>query len=308
MQDLNDLFYFVQVVDYSGFAPAGRALGVPKSKLSRRITALETRLGVRLINRSTRGISVTELGRAYYQRCVAMLDEAHAAQETIEQTLLEPRGLIRMSCPTGLLYFRIAPLVSQFMQAYPQVTMHVTATSRRVDMVREGFDLALRVRSLPLEDSDLNLRVISQSPQRLVAAPALFERYRRPQAPDELSRLPSLSSARPNNIYSWTLQGRNGERTTVNHTPRLITDDFVTLHRAALDGHGILQLPVLISSRDLLAGNLVDALPGWAPPGDVFHAVFPSRRGLLPAARALLDFLIDRIGDVDFAFDMSGRE
>eukprot|EP00102_Acyrthosiphon_pisum_P017609 XP_008189085.1 PREDICTED: HTH-type transcriptional regulator PtxR-like [Acyrthosiphon pisum] len=155
LTDLNDLFFFASVVDHQGFAPAGRALGIPKSKLSRRVALLEERLGVRLIQRSTRRFSVTELGQTYYAHCKAMLVEAEAAQQAIEQTRAEPCGTVRMSCPVAILHTRVGSMVAAFMADYPKVTVHLEATNRRVDVVGEGLDLAIRVRPPPLDDSDL---------------------------------------------------------------------------------------------------------------------------------------------------------
>src|SRR3990167_10152577 len=159
MDDLNDLYYFAQVVEYGGFAPAGRALNLPKSKLSRRVSLLEERLGVRLLQRSPRHFSVTELGQEYYRHCLAMLVEAQAAQEVIERTRSEPQGIVRLSCPTPLLHYRIADLLSGFMLENPRVQVQLEATNRRVDVIAEGLDLALRVRFPPLENSDLVMRV-----------------------------------------------------------------------------------------------------------------------------------------------------
>lgn len=300
MQDLNDLFYYVQVVDYGGFAPAARAIGVPKSKLSRRVAQLEKRLGVGLIHRSTRNLAVTELGQAFYDHCAAMLVEAEAAQETIDRSIAEPQGLVRLSCPPGLLGFLVAEQISVFMARYPRVRVELEASGRRVDVVREGFDLALRVRFPPFEDSDLNVRVLSGSPQRLMAAPSLFEQYPRPRVPGDLNGLPSLDWARPDHSHIWCLDGPDGVSTQVDHRPRLVTDDLITLHRGAMAGLGIVQLPMLIGGRAIAEGTLVDALPGWAPRSGVVQAVFPSRRGLLPAVRALIDFLADHFSDEDF--------
>lgn len=300
MQDLNDLYYFVQVVDHGGFAPAGRALGMPKSRLSRRIAQLETRLETRLINRSTRRFSVTELGKEYYRHCVAMLVEAEAAQETIERTRAEPCGLIQLSCPPGMLDFLFAPLLVRFMAQYPRVEVQVEATSRRVDVVSEGIDVALRVRYPPLEDSDLVMRVLSKSPQRLMAAPELLQRYPRPVVPADLAVLPSLDFAQVDKQHAWCLDGPDGVTASIHHRPRLVTDDVVMLRQAALEGLGVVKLPLLVGGDDLCVGTLVDALPGWEPRGGIIHAVFPSRRGLLPSVRALLDFLAEHLDDVDF--------
>ncbi|MES1926571.1 LysR substrate-binding domain-containing protein [Salinisphaera sp. T31B1] len=303
MQDLNDLFYFVQVVEHGGFAAAGRAIGVPKSKLSRRLAQLETRLGVVLIHRSTRSLTVTELGQAYYEHCAAMLVEAQAAQATIDRSIAEPRGLIRVSCPPGLLCFVVAEYLSAFMQRYPGVRIELEASGRRVDVIREGFDLAIRVRFPPFEDSELKVRMLSRSPQRLMAAPSLFERYWQPAVPGDLQGLPSLDWTRPGPTHTWCLDGPAGTSTQIDHRPRLVTDDLISLRRAALAGLGVVQLPMLVGGQDIAAGTLVDALPGWTPRTGVVQAVFPSRRGLLPAVRLLIDYLAEHFADQDFLTD-----
>ncbi|PMR72725.1 LysR substrate-binding domain-containing protein [Billgrantia endophytica] len=299
MQDLNDLYYFVQVVDHGGFASAGRALGVPKSKLSRRIAQLEQRLETRLINRSTRHISITELGRAYYRHCVAMLVEAEAADELIKRNLAEPRGTVRLSCPPSLLHYLISPLLVRFLAQCPEVEIQVEATSRRVDVVREGLDMAIRVRFPPLEDSDLTMKVLSNSPQRLMAAPALFERRPLPRSPGDLNGLPSLDFDQKQHV--WDLDGPDGVTAKVPHHPRLVTDNAETLHQAARAGLGIVKLDLAVGGRDLHDGTLIDVLPGWRPRGGILHIVFPSRRGLLPSVRALLDFLADNIDEQDIS-------
>lgn len=300
MQDLNDLFYFVQVVDHGGFAPAGRALGVPKSTLSRRVAVLEARLGAQLIHRTTRSVSVTELGQEYYRHCVAMLVEADAAQEAVERRLAQPQGLVHLSCPPGLLCFLVAPLISRFMEQYPRVQVQLEATNRRVDVVREGFDLALRVRFPPLADSDLSMRVLSKSPHRLMAAPELFAESTQPAVPEDLHDFPTLGLERHGTTHIWHLNGPDGATARIEHHPRLVTDDVATLRRAAIDGHGVVQLPLIVGGNDIAAGTLVDVLPDWVPRDGIFHAIFPSRRGLLPSVRALIDYLADNLEDVDF--------
>jgi DNA-binding transcriptional LysR family regulator len=269
MQDLNDLYYFVKVVDHGGFAPAGRALGVPKSKLSRRIALLEERLGTRLINRSTRRFAVTELGQEYYRRCLAMLVEAEAAQEVIDRSRDQPRGTVRVSCPPGLIYFLIAPLLVRFMQKHPEVTVAMEATSRRVDVIKEGFDIALRVRFPPLEDSELTMKVLSKSPQCLMASPKLMQAHPPPESPSDLAGLPSLDFEEPDGRHVWQLDGPEGATTRVHHTPRLVTDDVFTLREAALAGLGVVRMPLIVAGNDLLEGRLVSVLPEWRPRGGV---------------------------------------
>src|SRR5271154_1346302 len=156
MQDLNDLRFFAGVVEQNGFAAAARKLGMPRSRLSRRIGLLEERLGVRLIQRSTRRFAVTEIGREYYHHCVAMMVEAEAAQETIDRVRSEPQGVVRVSCPSSLIYFEVGEMIARFMAEWLKVEVHLESTNRRVDVIREGFDIAIRVRFPPLEEDDLN--------------------------------------------------------------------------------------------------------------------------------------------------------
>lgn len=292
MQDLNDLYYFVQVVDHGGFAPAARALGMQKSKLSRRVAQLEDRLGVRLIQRSTRRFSVTEVGQEYYRHCLAMLVEADAAQQVIEQMRSEPQGVIRMSCPTALVNFQFGALIARFMVENPRVAVHLESTNRRVDLIGEGFDLAIRVRFPPLEQSDLVMRKLDESTQSLVASPLLFDGSPIPTLPADLNGLPSLDLGPAHGDHGWQLEHADGRSVLVPHAPRLVTDDMAALREAALRGVGIVQLPTMMVWDDIEAGRLIALIPQWTPRSGIIHATFPSRRGLLPSVRAFVDFLV----------------
>lgn len=293
MRDLNDLFYFVQVVEHGGFAPAGRALGIPKSKLSRRVALLEERLGVRLIQRSTRRFAVTEIGREYCRHCQAMLVEADAAEELIARNQTEPQGTIRLSCASAVLYFMIGDMLTRFMLRCPQVKVQLEVTNRAVDLIREGFDLAVRVRFPPLENSDLVMKTLAISTQRLVAHPRLLEGLPAPCTPEEAARLPSVLLGELHQEPVWRLDGPAGEQVTVRHEPRLVANDMVALHQAVLQGVGVAALPVMMVHDQLQDGALVDVLPGWAPRSGIVHVVFPSRRGLLPVVRQFVDFLAE---------------
>ncbi|WP_346840065.1 LysR family transcriptional regulator [Microbulbifer sp. SAOS-129_SWC] len=299
MQNLNDLYYFVQTVDHGGFAAAGRALGIPKSKLSRRIAALEERLGVRLIQRSTRHCSVTEIGQTYYEHCKAMLVEAEAAQAAIDSVQAEPAGVIRLTCPIALLHAHIGGMLADFMARYPKITVHLEATNRRVDLLGEGVDVAIRVRPPPLEDSDLVMRVLSDRGLCLVASPALVEQRGLPATPADLNGWPSLGLGVPQHSHSWILYGENGAESTIYHRPRYVTTDMMALRSAALAGVGVVQLPILVVEEQLQRGELVRLLPDWPLHRDIIHVVFPSRRGLLPSVRALIDALVDFYASFD---------
>ena len=289
MRDLNDLYYFVQVADHGGFAAAARALGIQKSKLSRRILQLEERLGVRLLNRSSRRFSVTEIGREFYDRCVAMLVEAEAAEQVIAETRAEPRGVIKLSCPVALVSSQFGELMARFMVENPAVEIHLESTNRRVDVIAEGFDVAIRVRFPPLEPTDLVMRRLDESTQCLVASPALIPAPLR--SPADLQGLPSLDLGPPRRDHQWQLESAEGRTAAVPHHPRLATDDMAALRHAAIAGVGVAQLPTIMIWQDIDADRLVHVLPDWRPRAGIVHAVFPSRRGLLPSVRALLDFL-----------------
>jgi len=290
MKDLNDLYLFVQAVNHGGFAAAARALGLQRSKISRRIGLLEDGLGVRLIHRSTRRFSVTEIGQEYYRRCVAMLVEAEAAQAVIDQSRAAPRGIVRLSCPVGLIAFQFGELFGRFMARYPDVELHIESTNRRVDVIGEGFDLAIRVRPPPLTESDLVMRRFDERTIRIVASPELL-RTHAVTLPADLARLPSLDFGPSLGEHRWLLTHGDGSVADVRHTPRLLTDDMAVLRQAALAGVGAVRLPTLVVWNDLQSGTLVTVLPEWRPASEIVHAVFPSRRGLLPSVRALLDFL-----------------
>lgn len=293
MQDLNDLYYFARVVEHGGYAAAGRALGIPKSKLSRRIMELEERIGVRLLQRSTRKLTVTEIGQEFYRHCVAMLVEAEAAQEAIDRSRSGPQGLIRVSCPPALVCFSIGPLIARYMAANPRVTVELDSTSRRVDVIGESIDVAIRVRFPPFEDSELAMRVLGTSPQRIVASPKLFADAPKPLNPADLSALPSLGLGPLNREQVWQLSGPNDASARIPFKPRLVTDDMSQLLYAAAEGVGVVQLPDIVSDEAIASGVLVNLLPEWTPAAGTLQAIFASRRGLLPSVRGLIDFLTE---------------
>lgn len=299
MEDLNTLYYFTQVVEYRGFAAAGRALDIPKSKLSRRIAQLEERLGVRLIQRSNRHCSLTEIGQEYYQRCRAMCIEAQAAAEVIERNRSEPQGVVRLSCPTSLLNSWVSAMLARYMLKYPLVELHVESTNRRVDVIEEGFDIAIRVRFPPLDNSELVMKVLGSSVQCLVASPSYLSQFSIPPTPADLSGLPSLYWGSAHREYVWELFGPNGASALIRHTPKLITDDLPALRQAAMAGLGVVHVPQVVVRDELAAGLLVNVLPDWTPKSGIVHAVFPSRRGLLPSVRTLIDTLAQEFSHSD---------
>jgi len=285
--DLNDLAYFAEVVSNGGFAAAGRALREPKSKLSRRIAGLEERLGLRLIERSSRRFRVTDTGQAFYERCRAMLTEAEQAEALVLQAQAEPHGRIRFSCPTGMLA-PISGLISSFLAKYPKVRLQLLATDRAIDLIEERIDLALRVRGSLTSDAALTMRTLGLSTRILVASPPLAS-----QIADigQLAHLPTLATNDAADEIEWHLEAEDGTKRIVRVTPRLGCEDMAAVRDAAIDGLGVAILPDHVCRDALRAGRLVRVLPGWRGQQGIVHLVFTTRRGLPPAVRALIDHL-----------------
>ncbi len=295
LQDLNDLYFFAAVVEHGGFSAAGRALGVPKSRLSKRVAQLEERLGVRLLQRTTRRFMVTEVGERFYTHCRAVLEEAQAAQDAVDELRAEPRGVVRLSCPISLAQTVLAYLLPDFLARYPKLQVRVLSSDRRVDVIGEGYDLAIRVRSKLDTDANLVVRNFGQARTCLVASPALLDAHGRPGVPDELSGLPALSMREHEGAQVWELVDAHGERTNVEIQARLITGDFAVLLESARRGLGVALLPEFVCAPAISAGELEVVLPGWSEPEGIMHFVYPSRRGMLPGVRALVDYLAEHL-------------
>lgn len=295
MQDLNDLLYFAEVVDQGGFAAAGRALNLPKSKLSRRVAELEERLGVRLLHRTTRKLSLTAAGEIYHRHCIAMREQAEAADEAVARVQTEPRGTVRISCPVTLAQTTIGPLLPRFLAQHPQVRIDMQVTNRVVDLVQEGVDVAIRVRGSLDDSGSLVIKNLGETAAALVASPQLLQRFGTPAGEEDLRHLPTVAMSAADGRASWHLVGPRGATFELQHGPVYTADDLLTLKFAVVQGTGMCALPDYLCSEELRRGELVQVLPGWAPARMKVLAVFPSRRGLVPAVRRLLDFLGDHV-------------
>jgi DNA-binding transcriptional LysR family regulator len=295
MQPLEGFYYFTQVVDHGGFAKAARALDIPKSRLSRHVSSLEARLGVRLVNRSTRRFVVTDVGHEVYEHATAMLAEADAALEVVEFARAKPCGTLRASCPVAVAQSALAPILPAFLAAYPAIRLELHVSNRRVDVLAESFDVALRVRSKPSGEDGLVMRTFRDADELLVASPAYLKGAAPLAEPAELKRHTTLDYAGEFDRRPWELLGPAGESAAVEHRPRLVCHDFVVLHQAVLAGLGIARLPESVVRGDLKSGALVRVLPAWRIPQGIVHVVFPTRRGMLPAVRVFIDFLAERL-------------
>ena len=288
MRDFNDLQFFAAVVQHRGFSAASRALKVPKSRISRRVASFEERLGVRLLDRTTRGLGLTHVGQQVFEHAHAAVIEADAVEEVALRMQAEPRGLVRMSCPLGLQSAIAAPL-SGFLAAHPLLRLQCIVTNRRVDLIHEGIDVAIRVRERLDTDADLQMKRIGVSRRILVASPMLLAREGEPTTPADIGRFPILHQEQQSGS-TWHLTAENGEIDTVLFEPRVATGSFDILMAAACQGAGIALLPAAYCQQALASGALVRVLQEWSGTDGILHLVFVSRRGMLPAVRAVIDF------------------
>ncbi|PFH10019.1 DNA-binding transcriptional LysR family regulator [Collimonas sp. PA-H2] len=289
--DLNDLYFFVQVVDHGGFTAAADALVIPKSRLSRRIAELEKLLGVRLLHRTSRRIALTDVGAEFYQRCVAMIAEAQAAEDVVQRTLVEPVGVIRVSAPDGMVDLVLSDLLPRFMAKFPKVQVMTQITNRNVDLVEERIDVALRINAQALENSSLIQANLCETPWGLYASPSFIKHAGQPQSPADLAALDALVFGMEDEAPAWRLQNRAGEQLAIKLKARMRSDNIRLLKKAALAHMGVIALPCHICSEERGQGTLQRVLPDWRPPAGHVRLVFPTRRGVVPAVRAYIEFL-----------------
>lgn len=298
MLDIGSMVVFARVVEAGGFSAAARRLDLSKSAVSKQISRLEARLGVRLLNRSTRRISLTEAGRVYYEGCQRTIEAAESAESALGGLTERPSGHLRVSAPMSFGIGHVAPLLGDFLRRYPDITMDLELNDRQVDLIAEGFDLAIRIGELP--DSSLVARRLAPSLLLLCAAPSYLERQGIPEQPEDLSDHRCL-------IYSygalgnrWRFRGPEADRRVKIAGPLAVNNGEV-LAQAAVDGLGIVALPSFIVCDALRSGRLVPVLPDWhLAERAAVHAVYPAARHLSPKIRAFVDFLVEVIGPTPY--------
>ncbi|HSX95139.1 MAG TPA: LysR substrate-binding domain-containing protein [Hydrogenophaga sp.] len=293
--NLNDLTLFAQAVESGGFAPAARRFSVPKSTLSKRVAALEASLGVRLIERSSRSFRLTDTGHDFYQHARAALVEVESAQQVVQSRLAEPSGTVRLTAAVPVVQFQLAPHLPALARTWPRLQLQLHASDRFVDLVQEGYDIALRSHFAPLPDSGLVQRTLMVEPVMLVAAPAYLREHGVPRQPADLAAHHGLLTGA--DATRWTLSREKADTVqTVEPQPRLVADESVALLHAATAGLGIVCLPESICRHHLARGELVRVLARWTAGRVTTTALVPHRRSLLPSVRAVLDFLAERLG------------
>lgn len=291
--DLNDLYLFAQVVERRGFTAAGDALGIPKSRISRRITQLEARLGARLLQRTSRRMSLTEAGQELYRHCAAMVAEAHAGEDAVRKRLGEPSGTVRVSLPMAVADIALPRLLPRFMQQFPKVRLMVQASNRQIDLIEENIDVVVRGIGAQLESSSLVQSSLCSVHWTLAASPPYLAQHGPIDDLAALAEADALYYAPLSDSEArWRLLGPDEAR---HQAPigklRLQSDNLSVLKQAALAAMGVATLPRYACAAELAAGTLQVVLPEWRPRAGHLVVLFPSRRGLAPAVRAFVDFL-----------------
>lgn len=289
-----DLRVLVAVVSAGGFAAGAERLGVAKSAVSRRIRELEDRLGARLFDRTTRRVQLTEAGRGFHDRAVELLAGLEEAEEAASSASGDLKGSIRVAAPVSFTAHCLAPAVGQFLERHPAVSLSIDTDDRMVDLVRDGFDLAIRIARLP--DSSLVARRLVTIRHACVASPALLERLGTPQKPDDLSRFPGVTYSNVEDAQYWTF----ADNVVPSVTSRLDFANGDAVREAAIAGLGVAVLPTFIAHDAVRRGALSIVLAEHMRPPIAMYALHPSMRNQTARARAFIDFLVDTYGGEPF--------
>lgn len=304
MHSFDDYYYFYLVVKHGGFSAASEASNITKSKLSRRILDLEAKYNVNLIQRSTRHFKVTPLGQELFDECQQIIQQVETANNILLKQKSEPQGLIKLSCPSVMMRYQIRSLLNQFLKQYPKVQVEMELTSRRVDVLHDDIDLAIRTNFTANEDSSIVVRDVVRTTHCLVASPELLQ-GRNIQFATELNDFPTLALGVQKNQYQWLLHHiETQEQIVIPLTPRIKSNDVAGIYYSALDGLGIANLPYLTVEDDITTGRLVHILPDWCSNIGTVQLVYASRKGQRLVMEKLIEHLVQGIRD--FATNSKG--
>jgi DNA-binding transcriptional LysR family regulator len=293
--DLDAVLAFTRVAQSRSFSAAAKQLGLPKSTVSRRVAALERRLGVRLLHRTTRRLALTDLGELYFARCERVIAELEDAERAVLELQGTPRGTLRITTPADFGYDALARVTAAFQLAHPEIRVMLTATNERLDLIAGGFDLALRA-AASMPDSSLVARKLISVHNALYASPEYLARAGTPARVQDLARHECVIFGRDVTRASWRLHGPDGE-VEVQVAGRFACNDFNFVRSAALGGLGVAQLPALGCAEIELNKKLVRVLPAYHGEGGALYAVYPSQQHLTPKVRAFVDFVAAHISD-----------
>jgi DNA-binding transcriptional LysR family regulator len=292
MLDLGDLMVFTKVVETESLTKAGQLLGLPKSTISRRMSRLEENLGVQLLHRSTRAVTVTQDGALFFDYCLRSIGVLRDGERALHNQQRTPQGVVRIAIPYVLGQSLIGPLLAGFLQQYPDVRLVSVLSDDAVGLLRAGFDVALAVG--PFADSGLIAAKLGTTGCGAFGAPGYFERKGSPQSHVDLPRFDLLAAGTIDKRHRWMLHNATTE-VTVEFAPRLLCNDLILLRDAALAELGIANLPAFLCKRDLAEGRLVDVLPGWQTADMSFFALFADPKGVPVRVRTLIDYLVDNL-------------
>ena len=293
MDTLTAMSVFAAVVENNSLAGAARAKNISPSVVSKQLAALEDRLGVRLLNRTTRRISLTEVGSAYYDRCKRILADVDEAEVAVSQSHAAPRGRLKITAPTTFAHRHVAPHLPSFIARFPDVEVQLLVNDRIVDLVDEGIDLAIRISVL--KDSSLIARKLANNVRSIVAAPEYLARHGRPHVPDELTQHTLLTYPPGNQINDWHFMV-GGTETVIRAKGAIMTSNGDSILKAVQAGGGLAMLPSFMTGEHIKSGRLIEVLSEFVREDVPIYAVYPSSRHLSPKVRAFVDFLIETYG------------
>lgn len=295
MDRFSEMEAFANVVDQGGFTDAAKKMGISKSAVSKHVSSLEARLGARLLNRTTRRVSPTEIGLAYYDRARRVLNDAGEADALVTLMQSEPSGLLRVSVATDFGVNHLSPVLSAFLEEFPDITVNMVLNNRFVELISEGYDLAVRIGDL--EDSTLRARKLTETTKRMIASPAYFARYGRPKKIDDLNthKLLHYSNQGAGNV--WKITAPSGEKRHIRTAGWLSVNDGQSLLNAAISGLGIAYLPSYLYADAMARGLVEDAIPNLPMEMQGIYAVYPPGRFTQPKVRAFIDFLVRAFAD-----------
>jgi len=290
MDRLTEMEAFATVVDQGGFTDAAKKMGISKSAVSKHISSLEARLGARLLNRTTRRVSPTEIGLAYYDRARRVLSDAGEADALVASMQSAPAGLLRLSVATDFGVNHLSPILGDFLQQFPDITVNMVLNNRYVELISEGFDMAIRMGDL--EDSSLRARKLTETQMRMIAAPSYFEKHGRPTRLDDLNSHKLLHYSNQASGNAWKITAPSGEERQIRSAGWLSVNDGQSLLNACIAGLGIAYLPSFLYANAMEQGQVVDVMPDLPIERTGIYAVYPPGRYTQPKVRAFIDFLV----------------
>lgn len=294
-ENLGDLYYFTLVAQHGGYTAASRITGIAKNKLSRRVTALEEHLGIRLFQRTNRQVSLTETGFRLMEHGLAILSETEAAQTMISRSLSEPAGLVRISCPSLATRLLLSGCITECMTRYPKIDIQVQATDRRCDPVSELIDIAIRLRERKYMEQGFIARELGKSVRILVATPEYLAANGNPGSLIELCDHPLITLIAHEHEQPWEFTDTENNIAVIHPKPHLSCSEWDIVQHVTYSHQGIALLPDMVCGDALRAGKLIRVLPQWHRQPLIVHMVYPSRQGMLPAVRVMIDLLAERV-------------